>query len=817
MILDVEGGANDYMISISPAPTMIDGKKMYEAGTVVTLTADNRPILNFANWSTGTTSPELAVTMTEDKQITAIYSALDYLAGWDFHNSGGSSRAADFYSTIENEAATLVLRQENGTTNSWLDKSTVAAGGYEGRPGAVCWKPLADKYYYQISFNATDFRDISIRSALLYNYNTYSKFFLEYSLDNSTFTKIGEFTLVSAKTWYDQTFNLPAEADHATMVYVRWIPDYTSSIVGTEALNNDGTALSGIYIFGEEVILNDGTPPVLVSSVPAEGAEGASATGKIVLTFDEKVQIAEGKTATLSTTSGNKDLEPAVSGKTITFAYTGLDYNAPYTFTLEGNAVSDLGGNALESQIVINFTTMNRPVVAKKAFDFVVGKDGDFKAALQAAQAAASTGKRFYIFFPDGEYNIGALTGDDNQKTVISTGNLSLIGQSPENTVVFNQSVNEGIGITATINFTSASSNNYVQDLSLLNKADYRTGTLTGRHVVLHDQGNKSIYKNIKLLSNQDTYYTGDGRTYHENTEIHGTVDFICGGGDIFFNECLLYLEERSGNCLTAPSSKGDWGYVFNNCTIDGFPVNNNGYRLGRPWSNSPKAVYLNTTMKVLPVAAGWGDPMNVVPAVFAEYNSVTSSGVAVDLANRRKSYTKDGNTVTLNPILSPAQAANYTVDNVLGGSDNWQPQLYTDQASVPVISFVNSALPETSGELIWDNNDYVLCWAVFKDDVFVKFVTENRFPISISETEGKFTVRAANEMGGLSEKSNVYAFGQGTGIDNVKNDAQLIRQDYYTVDGKAISSIAGYRGIVIVRSVYSNGEVTTEKVINLK
>jgi hypothetical protein len=40
--------------------------------------------------------------------------------------------------------------------------------------------------------------------------------------------------------------------------------------------------------------------------------------------------------------------------------------------------------------ITFKFTTMSRPTVTKKAFDFVVGTDGDFKAALAAAAAVSA-------------------------------------------------------------------------------------------------------------------------------------------------------------------------------------------------------------------------------------------------------------------------------------------------------------------------------------------------------------------------------------------------------------------------------------------
>ena len=800
--LNTDGGAKTYMISVSPTPTVLEGKNMYENGTNVTLTASNNDILTFTNWENNETNAVRTISMTENKNLTATYSAIDFVAAWDFYMTGNGGRAADFASNTENEASALVLRLADGTTSSWLDKSQMAAGGYEGAPAAVNWKPLTDKYYYQIMVNATEFTGLSVKSSMLFNYNAYSIQKVEYSLNGTDFTTLGQIEMTSAKAWYPATFTLPAAADHAEKVYIRWIPDYASSLVGTTS-NNDGTAIAGVYVLGTKEVPNEDIPPVLLSTVPANNATGASTTGKIVLNFDEKVQVAAGTKATI----GSKEISPVVSGKTITFPYTGLDYNTSYTFTLAAGQVSDLSGNTMTTPVSIAFTTISRPTVTKKTFDFVVGVDGDFKAAIAAAQAAQASGNRFYIFFPDGEYNIGENTGDANQMTTISIPRLSLIGQS-SNVLVYNQSIQEAINTTATMYFTSSSSDNYMQDIILRNKMDFRTGTLKGRGIALWDQGNKNIYKNVKLQSNQDTYYSGNViRSYFENCDIHGTVDFLCGGGDIFFNECLIYLEERSGNVITAPSTSTDWGYVFNNCTIDGFPVNNNGYRLGRPWSNAPKAVFLNTTMKVLPVSAGWGDPMNVVPAVFAEYNSMTTNGAAIDLSGRRTTYTKDATTVVLNPVLSAEQAASYTIENVLGGTDTWQPKLYTDQAAAPVIAGDERVIS-------WTNSDYVLCWAVFRNNQFVKFVTTNSYTIPEETTSGStYTVKAANEMGGLSQSSNPYEYVK-TGIYTQPENTALIDRKFYSAEGKQIINLTGYSGFIIVRSVYADGSVITDKIL---
>ncbi|HEX3019439.1 MAG TPA: pectinesterase family protein [Chitinispirillaceae bacterium] len=384
--------------------------------------------------------------------------------------------------------------------------------------------------------------------------------------------------------------------------------------------------------------------------------------------------------------------------------------------------------------------------VTRKKFDFVLGVDGDFKAAMTVAGKAASSGSRFFLFFPKGEYNIGKLTGDSNGVTTFSTSNVSFIGENADSTIIFNQSVQEGISITSTLYFYKAD-NLYLQDLTILNKANYRNSadlSKTGRHVAVKEQGNKIIYKNVKLLSTQDTYYTCGTRTYWEDGEIHGTVDFICGQGDVFFNRCLLYLE-RDKSCIAAPATKSSWGYVFINCTIDGTGSN---HLLGRSWDNQPKCVYINTTMKKLPTSAAWGEPMNVVPSLFAEYNSKTASGSSVDISGRRSNYTKNGTTVNLKPVLTSEQAAKYTVENVLKGSDNWQPDKLTQQVNAPV-AFIEGKL------LKWDDNDRVLCWVVFKDKKFYKCVTVNSCEISADKADAKYTVRAANEMGGLSPFSN--------------------------------------------------------------
>lgn len=406
--------------------------------------------------------------------------------------------------------------------------------------------------------------------------------------------------------------------------------------------------------------------------------------------------------------------------------------------------------------------------VTKRKFDFVVGVDGDWKAAVEASKAATAT-KRFHIFFPDGEYNVGALTGDSNQKSTFTSANVSFVGQSADKTILYNKSVNEGISITATLYLNNAD-NLYMQDLTVENRANYgqsSTYSVTGRHVAIQEQSDKLIYKNVRQHSTQDTYYTKGSRTYWEGGEIHGTTDYICGAGDVFFNGVLLN-ELKDGAPITAasPAATNNWGYVFKNCTIN---ATKDGYLLGRSWGEA-KVVFLYTKMNKIPSAAGWGDPMNNVPKVFAEYQSVDANGKAVDLSKRRTSYTKDATTVTLKPVLTDAEAAKYTIANVLSGTDNWKPDELARQVSAPVLRQEGTLLK-------WDDNDSAQCWAIFKAGKYLANVATNSYDVSKLAKGDVVTVRAANSMGGLGESSKAFTIGNlsGVGVDGKVERIRLL------------------------------------------
>lgn len=825
----VEGGANDYMVSATPAPTVVDGKNMYEEGTEVSLTANSNYILTFTNWNDGETGAERKIKMNADKAYTAAYSAKDFIAGWDFYKSAREGRTADF-AAEDNDVDQLILRDADGNTYSWLDKSN-SAGGYEGKNAAVNWtntKPLGETYW-QTKVNATAFTDIKVKSSMLYNYNAYETYNVEYSLNGTDWTKVGAIEMPGTKAWTDGEFTLPADANNKAEVYIRWIADKTSSIKGTTG-NIDGISITDIYITGTAKLINDGKAPVLVSKIPAENATNASANGKIVLTFDEKVKL----TASAKATLNGQELTGAVSGKTITFAYKGLSYATAYTFTLVANSVADLTDNAIESDITYSFTTKEKPAVTKAMYDFIVPTNGSFSEALAAAAKREDTSKRFRIFIKQGDYKIPAdenkmVEGNDGKQypsatTYLNTPNVSIIGESNKNTSITNTvpavecdkgfgmaNVLEGIGKGDVLSLESGAVNTYFQDIKMYSSM----GDKKGRDIVLNDKSNKTICKNVNLWAYQDTYVSNNqkGRFYFEGGILRGNTDFLCGKGDVYYNNVDLLM--CGTGYLAVPSLPTKYGYIFKDCTIkDGSDTGINGkYKLGRPWGKgTPIALFIDTKMEVIPTATGWDEMSGGYPKRFAEYNSTTATGSAVDLSGRKQvydaydakngdSYTNRRNETAENPVLTAKEAAFYSIETVMGGDDDWDPTAATEQASAP------TNVKIAGNNLTWDNSNYALLWAVCKNGKVVDFTVEPTY--NVDDASATWSVRAANEMGGLGEAT---VASTSTGIENIATSADVLSTKIYSADGVQVSKLQ--RGINIVVKTMSDGSKKTNKII---
>ncbi|MDE6431668.1 MAG: Ig-like domain-containing protein, partial [Duncaniella sp.] len=592
-----------------------------------------------------------------------------------------------------------------------------------------------------------------------------------------------------------------------------------SDIAGTSS-NNDAACIGATFITGTAKLIDEGTAPVLVSVVPEEGSNTASINGKIVLTFDEKVKVKEGTTATL----GDLTLTPSVTGKTILFQYKNLAYGSKYTFTLPANSVMDLTDNTIKESITVNFTTKTRPAVAKALFDAEVSNVDELVAALKAAGSRDDKSKRFRIFIHDGNYRIPASAtatkkGNDGNTypdptTYVSAPNISFIGESMEGVVITNTvpgaegdngfgaaNVLEGIGNGDVLRLEKTATGTYFQHLTMKSSM----GDNRGRDIVLNDNSNKTVMKDVCLWAYQDTYVSNNesGRFYFEGGILRGRTDFLCGKGDVFYNAVTLQMC-ASGGYLAVPSNPRKYGYIFKDCEIvgenDGIDGN---YTLGRPWGKgTPIALFIDTKMTAKPSAIGWNEMSGGWPARFAEYNSMTSTGTVIDLSQRKKTF---GDNHENNPVLTKEEADAVTYEVVMGAEDDWDPASLTEQAPAP------TNVEMANGLITWDNSDYVSCWAVCKDGKVIGFTIEPQFEVNESRAaDALYSVRAANEMGGLGEAVKVG--GATSAIDSIDADAEVVSTVYYNLQGIRVNSDT--KGVLIKVDTLASGRTVSSKVV---
>lgn len=803
-------GTNDYMVAVSPLPDVVDGKWMYEEGATVVLTANQyTDLVTFTNWSDNTTNSEMTVKMTQDISLTAYYTEADIIAGWDFYLKGSNGRKADF-AAQDNDADVLMLTNtETGETSGWLDKSAEAAGGYESFKGAaVNWRTGAKEgdvgyWHWQTKVNAGAFENINVQFDMMYNYNAYQTYDVEYSLNGSEWTKVGSITMEGAKNAASYSGKLPAACNNQQELYIRMKADKTSKVDGSSSAN-DGNTLAMFFITGTPKLIDDGKAPVLVSSVPAKDATGASGNGKVVLTFDERVKVKADTKATL----GTAELTPVVSGKVITFEYKGLQYGTAYTFTLPANTVSDLTDNYISEAITINFTTMKRPTVDKKLYDAVVENVDQLVAALAEAQNRADKNVRFRIFLKKGTYTLPQGTADKSFAVELGTGgtttftkkdpityfnaqNVSMIGEDRDATIITNTipaedtfegkygtaSIYEGIGKSDV--FQLSGSNSYWQDLTVsTGMADAR-----GRDIAVEDKGTRTIWKNTKLHGYQDTWVgqNDNGLYYFEDGVIRGRTDYICGKGDAYYNQ--VEFQQIAGGYCAVPSKPANIGWVMKDCTIngDGSGVDGN-YTLGRPWGQgTPVALWIDTKMNVVPSGDGWNEMSGGWPKRFAEYNSMTSTGSQIDLSGRKKTF---GDGHANNPVLTAEEAADYSDMSKMYG--DWDPTLATEQA--PQVTDVKLE----GSTLSWTGNNYSLLYAVCKNGKVVDFTLDTTY--TVDDATATYAVRAANEMGGLNEAVGANS---SDGIETIESKATAGDGNIYNLQGVRVSKTQ--KGLYII------------------
>ena len=485
-------------------------------------------------------------------------------------------------------------------------------------------------------------------------------------------------------------------------------------------------------------------------------------------------------------------LDKSNDGVMQSIEYTG----EPGTLTL----VAD-GGMYMHKLVVANLGDAS---TEKNELGYYVcqpGNGGNFLTMLDLANANSSATERTCIFLPDGTYDLGKVA-----LTAVSGNNISIIGQSMDKTIIKNAPdvKNEGIGTTATLYVTGK--NLYIQDLTLQNALDYYSSGSAGRAVCLQDKGDGTICKNVKMLSYQDTYYSNNngGKYYWEDSEIHGTVDFLCGGGDVYYNRCKFVVEKRSadgkGGCtIAAPYTDGSkWGYVMNECVVDNYAET---FNYGRAWGGTPRLAYLNTTLlqpdMIIKDRFTVGG-MNVPADKFVEFNTMDAQGNVVSPASNVLKFTKDNKVNEMETILTADQAAEYALDKVF---PTWTPDADCAQVGLGLLA-------SEGNTITWAASEGAKAYAVFCDEQFVGMTSSTSWTVADGKKAADYLVRAANAMGGFGGGSTTT-----TGINSMKVDGEnVVSTMFYDLQGARVDG--SQRGVLIMVQKMNDGSMKTTKIV---
>ena len=192
-----------------------------------------------------------------------------------------------------------------------------------------------------------------------------------------------------------------------------------------------------------------------------------------------------------------------------------------------------------------------------------------------------------------------------------------------------------------------------VEDMTIENDAG--AGAHAGQAIAAYVDSAQAVFRRVKLLGNQDTLFCAplpekerekDGFLgprlfaprrpsvqYYRSCEITGDIDFIFGGADALFEQCVVRTVDNNlpHSYVTAPSGNADGlGFVFNDCDFISTCPAGTVY-LGRPWRPNGKTAVLNSRLGAHIASDSfcpWNGRTDTALASFAEYGNTGAGAI---------------------------------------------------------------------------------------------------------------------------------------------------------------------------------------------
>ena len=328
---------------------------------------------------------------------------------------------------------------------------------------------------------------------------------------------------------------------------------------------------------------------------------------------------------------------------------------------------------------------------AAKMLTVAANGGGQYKTIQAAVDSVANNSKSpVIIYIKPGIYHGLVVVG--RQKPAITF--LGQDGQTRRTIITYNLNANDKgsngkpIGTFSTQTVWIRSNNFSAANISFVNCAGN-----TGQALAIRVDGDRAIFDHCRFTGWQDTVLTNARRQYFENCYIAGATDFIFGGATSYFDHCRIHCLGYGFITAARTPKNQKYGYVFNHCKITS---ESRVHRvvLGRPWRQYADVVFMHTWMPDAIQPRGWitwhHNPVDKKTTRYAEFDNAGPGWTPAQRVHWARQ-------------LTAAQAAHYTVRDVLGGSDHWNPQAIVQRQLLPeILSVSRPRIPSQSFNVAW-------------------------------------------------------------------------------------------------------------------
>jgi methionine-rich copper-binding protein CopC len=234
-------------------------------------------------------------------------------------------------------------------------------------------------------------------------------------------------------------------------------------------------------------VITDTSAPSVIKFSPSDEATGVAISAKIVVTFNEAVQLGTGtivlKTGaglTVATFDTVTSTNLSISGNTLTISpASNLNYNTYYKLEFSANTIKDISGNSFTGASSYNFTTAAN--TAPVAIPTIETTKEDTESIGRLTGTDADGNVMTFTKVTDPNYGIVTINTSTGAYTYTPTGNFN-------GTDSFTFKVNDGIfdSIAATVSLTISAVNDppiAIAFSTTTNEDAVKTGRLTGTDV----------------------------------------------------------------------------------------------------------------------------------------------------------------------------------------------------------------------------------------------------------------------------------------------------------------------------------------------